>query len=108
MMLFSNNISNRLKAVYRFCGDTDKLNKRPHISFLEGLPVELLQFIASYLPLSAAASFALIKQMILYRSSLSNYYHLVLVVGGWSSRKWENLQKIGGFYRSATIHNMQV
>ena len=41
--------------------------------------------------------------MILYRSSLPTYYHLVLVVGGWSSRKWEIFQKRCGFHRSATI-----
>ena len=28
--------------------------------------------------------------MILFRSSLPNYYYLVLVVGGWLSRKWKN------------------
>lgn len=66
MMLFSNIITNRLKAVCRFCGDTDKSHKRPRISFLEGLPVELLQFIASYLPLSAAGSFALSSRYICY------------------------------------------
>ena len=29
--------------------------------------------------------------MILDRSSLPNYYHLVLVVGGWLLQKWDNL-----------------
>ena len=76
MMLFSNNITNRLKAVCRFCGDTDKSHKRPHISFLEGLPVELLQFIASYLPLSAAASFALSSKCISYVVGRQYWYHL--------------------------------
>ncbi len=37
----------------------------------------------------------IIKKIILYRYSLSNYYHLVLVVGGWLLQKWENFQKNG-------------
>ena len=35
--------------------------------------------------------------MILYLSSLPNYYYLVVVVDGWLSQKWENLEKISGF-----------
>jgi hypothetical protein len=46
--------------------------------------------------------------MILYRSSLSNYYHLVLVVGGWLLYKSENFQNMGEFYRSATIENNMI
>ena len=41
--------------------------------------------------------------MILYRSSLTNYYYLVLVIGGWLLYKSKNFQNMGGFYRSATI-----
>ena len=43
------------------------------------------------------------KQMILYRSILPIYYHLLLVVSGWLSRKWKIFEKSCGFYRSATI-----
>lgn len=57
-MLVSNNILNRLKVVSRFYRNTDRLYKRPHISFVKGLPVELLQFITGYSSLGAAASFA--------------------------------------------------
>ena len=42
--------------------------------------------------------------MILYRSSLPTYCHLVLVVSNWSSWKWENFQKRYGFHYSATIY----
>ena len=45
--------------------------------------------------------------MILYRSLLPNYYYLVSVVGGWLSQKWENLEKISGFYRSTTIRSYE-
>ena len=41
--------------------------------------------------------------MILYRYILPIYYHLLLVVSGWLSRKWKNFEKSCGFYRSATI-----
>ena len=45
--------------------------------------------------------------MILYQFLLLTYYHLVLVVGGWSSRKWENFQKTCKFHRSATIDKLK-
>lgn len=53
--LVSDNTIKRLKVLGRMFGNTDKSYKLPHISFLEGLPVELLQSIASYLPFSAAS-----------------------------------------------------
>ena len=77
MMLATKNITNRLKPVSRFF-DADRWHKRPHISFLEGLPVELLQSIASYLPRSAAASFALIyivTSLFAMLWDVSNYWH---------------------------------
>lgn len=76
MMLFSNKFTNRLKAVCRFCGDTDKSHRRPRISFLERLPVELLQLIATNLPLSAAASFALSSKYICYVVGPQYWHHL--------------------------------
>ena len=72
-MLASTLITYRFKAASRFF-DTDRWNKRPHISFLEGLPVELLQSIVYYLPLSAAASFALCSKYIWYVVG-SQYWH---------------------------------
>lgn len=50
--------------------------KRPHISSLERLPVELLQSIASYLPLSTAASFALSNKYICYVLGRQYWQHL--------------------------------
>lgn len=55
-ILATKNTTSRLKAVSRSF-DTDRWHKKPHISFSEGLPVELLKSIASCLPLIAAASF---------------------------------------------------
>lgn len=69
MMLFSNHITNRPKAVCR-------LHKRARISFLERLPVELLLLITKYLPLSAAASFALSSKYICYIVGPQYWYHL--------------------------------
>lgn len=75
MMLANTLITNRLKAASRFF-DTNRWHKRPHISFLEGLPVELLQSIASYLPLSAFASFALSSKYIWYVVGSQYWHHL--------------------------------
>lgn len=68
-------MANRLKAV-RFSGDNAKLHKQPHFSYLEGLPVELLQAIAACLPLSAAASFALCNKYICYVVGHQYWHHL--------------------------------
>ena len=73
MMPASKNIISRLKAVSCFYG---KSHNQRHISFLEGLPVELLQSIASYLPLSAAASFALSNKFICYAVGGQYWHHL--------------------------------
>lgn len=70
IMLANILITNRLS---RFL-DTQKWHKRPHISCLESLPVELLQSIAGYLSLSAAASFALSSKYIWYVVG-SQYWH---------------------------------
>lgn len=51
-------------------------SKRPHISSLERPPVELLQSIASHLPLSTAASFALSNKYICYVLGLQYWQHL--------------------------------
>ena len=75
-MLASKNVTDRLKAVSRRYYDTDRWHKRPHISLLEGLPVELLQSIATYLPLSAAASFALSNKYICYLLGRQYWHHL--------------------------------
>ena len=72
-MLVNTLIANRLKAASRFL-DTQKWHKRPHISCLESLPVELLQSIAGYLSLSSAASFALSSKYIWYVMG-SQYWH---------------------------------
>ena len=70
-MLVSKNITNRLNAV-----SGPESHKRPHISFLEGLPLELLQTIASYLPISAAASFALSSKYICYVVGRQYWHHI--------------------------------
>lgn len=75
IMLVGQNISNRLKAV-RFSGDNAKVHKQPHFSYLEALPVELLQDIATCLPLSAAASFALCNKYICYVVGHQYWHHL--------------------------------
>ena len=72
-MLISNTIINRLKTFY---GNTDRSHKRPHISSLERLPIELLQSIASHLPLSTAASFALSNKYICYVLGRQYWQHL--------------------------------
>ena len=51
-------------------------SKRPHISSLERPPVELPQSIASHLPLSTAASFALSNKYICYVLGLQYWRHL--------------------------------
>lgn len=74
-MLVRQNIFNQLKAV-RFSGDNTKLHKLPHFSYLKGLPVELLQAIATCLPLSAAVSFALCNNYICYVVRHQYWHHL--------------------------------
>lgn len=74
-MLAKTHITGQLIAVSRFL-NTDTWHKRPHISALEGLPVELLQCIASHLPLSAAASFALSSKYIWYVVGSQYWHHL--------------------------------
>ena len=43
------------------------------------------------------------KQMILYRSTIRNLYHLVLVVGVWLLKKCKIFEYLSGFQGSATI-----
>lgn len=77
MMLAKTHITGQLIALNRFL-NTDRWHKRPHISALEGLPVELLQSIARHLPLSAAASFALSSKYIWYVVGSQYWHHLRL------------------------------
>ena len=75
MILATKHTTNRLKAVSRSF-DTDRWHKKPHISFSEALPVELLKSIASYLLLSAAASFALSNKHICYVVGRQYWHYL--------------------------------
>lgn len=45
--------------------------------------------------------------MVLYRSMVRNFYHLVLVVGWWLLKRVKFFEKLSGFQGSATISDTQ-